>query len=117
MSASLLIKSKPQRKIRPSHPGAVLRQMLQDLEEDSKLGSGIRTISQTELAKRVGVSRKTINELINEKQSMTADMAIRLSRALGTTPEIWLNLQKAVDLWDAYQEHEKEYSKVKPLVK
>ncbi len=61
------------------------------------------SLTQKELAKRLGVSSRAVNELIHERRSMTADMAIRLSRVFKTTPDIWMNLQKAVDLWDAGQ--------------
>ena len=88
-----------QRKVRPTHPGAILRRMLEELAADG--GGQLPLLTQTELAKRLGVSRRTVNELIRERRGMTADMAIRLSRVFKTTPDIWMNLQKAVDLWDA----------------
>ncbi|HSO73925.1 MAG TPA: HigA family addiction module antitoxin, partial [Blastocatellia bacterium] len=68
-----------------------------------------------ELAKRLGVPRRLVNELIHERRTMTADMAIRLSRVFRTTPDIWLNLQKAVDLWDASQANKNKYAKLKPI--
>ena len=46
---------------------------------------------------------------------MTADMAIRLSRVFKTTPDIWMNLQKAVDLWDAAQANKNQYVKLRPI--
>jgi addiction module HigA family antidote len=48
------------------------------------------------------VSRKTINEIVNGKRGITAEMALRLGMFTRTSPEMWLNLQNAVDLWDAY---------------
>lgn len=69
-------------------PGSVLR-----LEIEEGLG-----ITQDQLAAATGVSRLTINEIVNEKRAVTAEMALRLSKALGTEPQFWLNLQQEVDL-------------------
>src|SRR5688500_20375431 len=69
-------------------PGSVLRE-----EIEGGLG-----ISQDRLAKALGVSRLTINEIVNEKRNVTADMALKLAKALGTDPEFWLNLQQGFDL-------------------
>ncbi len=90
-----------QRKVRPTHPGAILRNMLAEMAADGS--DEFASLTQKELAKRLGVSSRAVNELIHERRSMTADMAIRLSRVFKTTPDIWMNLQKAVDLWDAGQ--------------
>ena len=69
-------------------PGSVLR-----IEIEQSLG-----ISQDQLASALGVSRLTVNEIVNEKRNVTADMALKLAKALGTDPEFWLNLQQGVDL-------------------
>ena len=69
-------------------PGSVLR-----LEIEEALG-----ISQDQLAAATGVSRLTINEIVNEKRTVTAEMALKLAKALGTDPRFWLNLQQDVDL-------------------
>ena len=53
------------------------------------------------LAKAIGVSRQTVNELLRERRAVTPEMALRLARLFGNTPEFWLNAQRAVDLWDA----------------
>jgi len=53
------------------------------------------------LAVVLGVSRKTLSEIVNEHASITPDMALRLSRAFKTTPELWLNMQRNYDLWQA----------------
>ena len=102
-----------ERKVRPSHPGAILRNMLEELadEENGRLAS----LSQKELAKRLGVSQRAVSDLINERRAMTADLAIRLSRVFKTTPDIWMNLQKAVDLWDAAQANKNQYAKLRPI--
>ena len=79
----------PHRK--PTHPGAVVR-------EDVLPDSGW---TQAEFATRLMVSRQTVSDLLHEKKSVTAEMAIRLSRTIGGTPESWLRMQEAVDLWEA----------------
>jgi addiction module HigA family antidote len=77
----------------PTHPGEVL------LEEFlSPLG-----MSQAEAARRMGMSTNRLNELVRGKRGVTADTALRLARLLGTSPEFWLNLQMATDLWHAHQ--------------
>jgi addiction module HigA family antidote len=76
---------------RPITPGDVLRE---DFVEP--LG-----LTQGRVAKALGVDRTTINEIINGKRSITPDMALRLGHATRTTPEYWLRLQLAVDLFDA----------------
>jgi len=58
-------------------------------------------ITQGQLAVALGISRRTVNELCNNKRMITIDTALMLSRALGTTPEFWLNLQQQNDLWAA----------------
>jgi addiction module HigA family antidote len=102
-----------QRKVRPTHPGAVLRNMLEELSAEGS--DPFSSLTQKELAKRLGVSRRTVNELINERRDVTADTAIRLSRVFKTTPDIWMNLQKAVDLWDAAKSNKHDYAKLRPI--
>lgn len=58
-------------------------------------------ITQGKLAEAMGVSRKTINELCNNRRSVTADTALMLSRALGNSPDFWLNVQQRTDIWEA----------------
>lgn len=58
-------------------------------------------ITQGELAKAMGVGRKTVNELCGNRRGVTAETAFLLSKVLGTTPEFWLNLQIMNDLWIA----------------
>ena len=102
-----------QLRVRPTHPGAILRNMLAELAADGT--DQFASLTQKELAKRLGVSRRAVNELILEHHAVTADMAIRLSRVLKTTPDIWMNLQKAVDLWDAAQANKNQYSKLRQI--
>jgi antitoxin HigA-1 len=80
-------------KRRPTPPGEML------LEEYLKPAG----ITQVALAAKMGVPIQRVNGIIAGRRAVTAETAILLSRALGTTPELWLNLQVAVDLWDAQQ--------------
>lgn len=85
-----------QRKRPPNHPGGILkRHYLEPL-----------SITISELAETLGVSRKTLSKIVNERGSITPGMAMRLSKAFKTTPELWLNLQQNYDLWHALYESE-----------
>lgn len=66
------------------------------------------------MALALGVSRKTLSKIINERGSITPDMALRLSRAFDTTPDLWMNLQKNYDLWQA-ENSSNSWKTVKPL--
>ncbi|GAB4540061.1 MAG: hypothetical protein Kow0063_29510 [Anaerolineae bacterium] len=72
-------------------------------------------ISNTKLAETLGVSRKAVSHIVNERKSVTPDMALRLSRAFpNTSPEFWLNLQKNHDLWRAAHQSD-EWQRIQPL--
>ena len=90
---------------RPVHPGEILRE---DFVPDYKL-----TVSG--LAKSLGVSRQTVNELLRERRAVRPEMALRLSKLFGNTPEFWLNLQQTVDLWDAEASLENEIREIRTL--
>ena len=75
----------------PPHPGEILR-----ADYIGPLG-----LSVTEAAKALGVTRKTLSAVLNERAGISPAMAHRLSRALDTTPEFWVNLQIQYDLWQA----------------
>lgn len=60
----------------------------------------------------MGVSRRTVNQIINGRRPITVDMAIGLGKSLGNGPDLWLNLQQKIDVWDALQKYEEEYAKV-----
>jgi antitoxin HigA-1 len=90
---------------RPTHPGEMLR-------EDFLPDYGLTVAG---LAEAVGVSRQSINELLRERRAVSPDMALRLARLFGNTPEFWLNAQRAVDLWDAAQVIKKDVARIKPL--
>jgi len=57
-------------------------------------------LTQSQLADALGVHRTTVNEIITGRRAVTPDMAVRLGHAFNTSAEYWLNLQKAVDLYD-----------------
>ena len=71
-------------------------------------------ITVTALAERLGVSRKHISGILNGHTRVTVDMALRLSRAFSTTPELWLNLQRNLDLWNAGRSPE-DWAAVEPF--
>ena len=60
-------------------------------------------LTVTEAAKRLGVTRKTLSELLNEHAAMSPEMAVRVGQATNTTPESWLHMQLKLDLWEAEQ--------------
>ena len=93
------------RKIRPTHPGAMLR-------EDFLPDYGL-TVSS--FARAIGVSRQTVNELLRERRAISPEMALRLARLFGNTPEFWLNAQRAVDLWDAAKAAKDKIEQITPL--
>lgn len=96
------MKTRENKARKPTHPGAILREdVLPALR-----------ISQTEFAKRLGVSRLTVSELLHEKRALSPDMAIRLARSLNTSAESWLNMQQAVDLWELQQHGAREYARI-----
>jgi len=90
---------------KPTHPGELIR-------EDLLPETGI---SQTDLARLMGVSRRTISEVIDERRRLTPDIAFRLAKVFNSTPEMWLNMQQAVDLWEANKNYGREYDKIRSL--
>ncbi len=87
---------------KPPHPGEVLKDgVFADLE-----------ITVTQAAKALGVTRAALSRVLNGKAAMSADMALRLAKWLGTGPEVWVNMQAAYDLWKARQ---KPLPKIKRL--
>lgn len=74
---------------KPTHPGRIIK-------EDYLLPL---SISVKDMAEKLGVSRKTLSKIVNEKGSITPEMALRLSRAFDTTTDLWMNLQNNYDLW------------------
>ncbi len=81
----------------PPHPGEVLKEeFLEPLN-----------LTVTELASSLGVSRKNLSMILNEKTGISAEMAIRLSKAFGTSPELWIGMQKEYELFEAMK-HSKD---------
>lgn len=78
-------------KRKPTHPGEILRE---DVIKPLNL-------TVTEAANKLGVTRKTLSALLNCRVSMSPEMAIRVSKATGTSPESWLFMQAKLDLWYA----------------
>ena len=74
----------------PAHPGQALREFLDDL-------------TVTEAAERLGVTRTALSRILNGSAGISADMALRLRDALGTSAEMWVNMQAQYDLWQAEQ--------------
>ncbi len=89
----------------PPHPGEVIKEMCFEP----------LALSITEAAKNLGVSRKTLSELINGRAGISPEMALRLAKAFNTTPESWLTQQMNYDLWVA--KNKKKPLKVKNLWK
>lgn len=70
-------------------------------------------LNQVQLAKALKVSRKTINDLVHNKRTLTPDIAIRLGKFTQTSPQMWLNLQLNLDLWDAtHGKHAEEFDAI-----
>ena len=87
--------------ITPIHPGFVLRDELEEIG-----------ISQSALAAHIGVLPKTINEICNAKRNISPLMAWKLSKAIGASPQFWLNLQNN---WELSQVNEAEFSRVEKI--
>ncbi len=90
---------------RPTHPGAILRE--DTLPEIN--------LSPDELADVLGISVNHLQEVLNESASVTPDIAHRLGRALGMSPDIWLRMQQAVDLYDAEIANAADYSRIEKI--
>ena len=76
------------KRLRPVHPGDIL---LHDFMRPLKLSS-------YKVAKELGVAAPTVNEIVRGRRAITAEMALRLSRYFGTSPQLWQNLQSQYDL-------------------
>jgi antitoxin HigA-1 len=79
----------------PPHPGRVLREYL-----------GTRSVTDT--AKHLGVTRAAVSRILNGSAGISADMALKLADALGTSPELWIGMQTQYDLWQASQRRRKK---------
>lgn len=90
---------------RPTHPGEMLR-------EDFLPDFGL---TATGLACAIGVSRQSVNELLRGRRAVSPEMALRLGKLFGNSPEFWLKAQRAVDLWDAAQALRDDVANIKTL--
>lgn len=91
---------------KPTHPGEVL---LEDVIKP--LG-----ITITEAAQYLGISRKTLSELIHGKCGLSPEMAVRIAKATNTSPESWLAMQTKLDLWQAMKDEPKNVIKFEPAI-
>ena len=94
------------KKFAPMHPGEVLREEFLDPLE----------MSPGALAKACGVPRTRIERIASEETGVTADTALRLSKAFGTSAEFWLNLQNAYDVRTAKNQISDELAQIKPFI-
>jgi addiction module HigA family antidote len=85
----------------PVHPGEVLQDELEEIG-----------FTQTALAKHIGVLPKTVNEICRGKRGISAEMALKLSKALGGSPQFWLNLQNN---WELSQLDESVFESIEPI--
>lgn len=88
----------------PAHPGEVLKELYLE-----PLG-----LTVTEAARKLGVSRKTLSQLVNTHAGVSPEMALRLAKAFNTTPDSWLNMQKGYDLYRL--QHSLDLSSVETLI-
>lgn len=90
---------------KPPHPGSVVKRMLIDHAH----------LSVTDAAKALGVGRVTLSKLLNKKSGISPEMAVRLSLALNTSSEMWINMQSIYDLWQAEKKRKKIRASIKKI--
>lgn len=83
----------------PPHPGTVLQDYL-------------KGVSVTNAAKHLGVTRATLSRILNANAGISAEMALRLSEALGTSPELWVGMQAKYDLWQAAKKRRRKVARL-----
>jgi antitoxin HigA-1 len=93
------------RQTKPTHPGEVLEDILDDLE-----------INSEHIAQVLDISVQTVNAIFQGQQPITVDLAIRIGKAMGNGPQLWLNLQQKVDIWEAMRRNEETYDRIPSLV-
>src|SRR5579872_4027432 len=89
----------------PPHPGIIVKRMLID---------GAR-LSVTDAAKALHVGRVTLSKLLNQKSGISPELAVRLSLALNTSSELWLNMQSMYDLWQAEKKRKQLKASIKKI--
>ncbi len=83
----------------PPHPGSVLREYLGNL-------------SVTEAARHLGITRAALSRILNANAGISAEMALRLSEALGTSPDLWIGMQAKYDLWTASKKRRRKIERL-----
>jgi antitoxin HigA-1 len=83
----------------PPHPGSILRDYLGD-------------ITVTSAAEQLGVTRAALSRILNGSAAISAEMALRLSEALGTSPDLWIGMQAKYDLWQASRKQRRRIGKL-----
>ena len=92
-------------KRRPLTPGDHLRDIIEE-----------HSVTQQQFADALGITRRRLNEILNDRRGITPDTALRLGRVLNTSAELWLRLQNQLELWDAVNRpNAKAIAKLKPL--
>jgi addiction module HigA family antidote len=91
---------------KPTHPGALIRNVI--LPETG--------LTVSDLARRCGIARNTVSKVVNERGDVTEDIAIRLSRVLGSTPRFWLSMQTNLNLWNLENKNKQEYQKMERVI-
>lgn len=91
------------RGMRPTHPGAILAEMIKGLREETG-----QDYTFTEIAAGLGVHRRTLSLILNEKSGISPEMAVKLSEAFSTSADLWMNLQRKYDLWHAEKKVSRE---------
>src|SRR5688572_5733727 len=89
----------------PPHPGLIVKRVLIE-------GANL---SVTDAARSLGVGRVTLSKLINKKSGISPEMAVRLSLALNTSSEMWMNMQSMYDLWQAEKKRNKLRVRIKKI--
>lgn len=87
----------------PTHPGEFVREFLEDIG-----------VSQSELARRIGVPFQRVNDVVNGRRAVTASTALRLARFFGNSAEFWMNAQLVCDLHDAEQREREALERIEP---
>jgi antitoxin HigA-1 len=91
------------RGMRPAHPGSILLGMIEGLREETG-----QPYTIGEIAEGLGITRKTLSTILNQKAGVSPEMAVKLSEAFGTDADLWLNLQRKYDLWLAEKNVKRE---------
>lgn len=100
------VESLTKRQVRPMGPGAMVAQLIEE-----------QGISQEEAARRLGVSRVHLNRFLNDRVTLTPDMANRIGRFIGNGAAFWLRVQHSREMWDLLHTDAGDYSDVQPLDK